>query len=45
MVNKRFNSAEAAGLMRKETNAHFINPSTDEIDFKMLTQHLHEKDE
>ena len=44
MVNKRFESAAAAELVRKETNVHFINPSTYKIDLKMFTQHLHEKD-
>ena len=45
MVDKRFKSVAAAELIRKETNAQFINTSTYKIYFKMFTQHLHEKDE
>ena len=45
MVDKRFKSQAAAGLLSKETNVHFINPFTNKIDLKMFTEHLFEKDE
>jgi len=45
MVHKRYKNDAANELLRKETNIHFINPSTRKIDLKMFTRHLCEKDE
>ena len=45
MVFKSFKSAAIADIIRKETNAHFLNPQTNKIDLKMFTKHLLEKDE
>ena len=45
MEHKRHKSNAAAKLLQKEANAHFVNPSTNKIDLKMLTKYLHEKDE
>jgi len=45
MVFKSYKSQAAAEILRKETNVHFLNPSTRKIDLKMFTKHLHEKDE
>ena len=38
MVHKRYKNDAANELLRKETNIHFINPSTRKIDLKMFTR-------
>ena len=45
MVFKRHKSAAAAELLQKETNLHFVNPFTFEIDLETFTKCLCEKDE
>lgn len=44
MVHKRYKSAAAESL-RKETNAHCVNPSAFKIDLRSCTHHMHSKDE
>ena len=45
MAHKRHTYAAMTEMLRKDTSADFIIPSTCDIDLKMFAKHLCEKDE